>query len=637
MSLIFIKNVNCQISNILQNNCNGCLPTNWQSWQQAGSSILNSGNGITIGECINATEHGIVADCATDNSAVLNGIISNCNSSGYTIIYFPAGAYKFNNTINIGKQKIILKGAGGADAPAQTHFHFDLPAGQNSCIAITNNYIGIEDIYFIQEVLNVNNPADFHTNTIGITGSNCWIRGVESYRTRRFHVEISGENNTVSGCYFHDAENYSDDHGRAYGVCISSGGNNNLVENNIFNHLRHSIVLQYYAQLNVIGYNYSSEPHGFNGGYNSTTSWSSRLPDLCFHGRNTDDTGPSGNLCEGNWVEKIGLDDEHGTNGVKNTFFRNYAEDKYNEFMDGFFIQFNNLDESIQSNQNIVACNAKPSVADWNKIHDYGFFIYWYSHSIWGLDEEWQYTPSDQYSYYKTAQPEFWNGYSWINCPYVPNGENPAKSRCWMADNYGNVTKAIYVGWDASFYTNMCGPCTFIDISITTVPAIQDFFQAVGHITASYAIPNSNPVTFVADNYIELNPGFETYDGGEFEAYIDDVNCDGSIQKIMSSQYNPPPSVETPSNKITKTDSVYFNLTPNPCKTFVQIEYSTNNDKDVIIEIYNIAGNKLKQLIYRGGKNTEILDISELTNGIYFYRAMAGNKQIGADKIVVLK
>jgi len=154
-----------------------------------------------------------------------------------------------------------------------------------------------------------------------------------------------------------------------------------------------------------------------------------------------------------------------------------------------------------------------------------------------------------------------------------------------------------------------------------------------------FIIEQNVSCNMTASNKIVIKPGFHAKAGCNFHAYIDEINCSGSGQKILSPQYNPPPPVVTPLNKnnITKTDSVYFNLTPNPCKTFVQIEYSTNNDKDVIMEIYNIAGNKLKQHIYRGRKNIETLDISELTNGIYTYRVYSGDKLIKANKIVVIK
>jgi len=624
----FIENSNGQISSLIPSDR---LPSSWQDWQQAGSSVLTGG--ITIDECIIATEYGIIADGVTDNSSVLNALIANSSLSGYTIIYFPSGAYMFNEQITINKQKIILKGAGGADAPAQTHFHFNLSSGTNSCISISNNYNGIEDIYFIQEQLDgsISDPENYHTNTITISGSNCWIRGVESVRTRRFHVELSGEYNTVSGCYFHDGENYSDDGGRAYGVCIS-GGKRNLVENNIFYHLRHSMVLQYDAQLNVLGYNYSSLPHGFNGGYNSTIGWSSRLPDLCLHGQAP---GPSGNLCEGNWIEKIGIDDEHGTNGSHNTFFRDLAEDNYNEFMDGFFIQFHDVDESIQSNQNVVGCNAKPSVSDWNKIHDYGFFVCWYLHSIWGLEEQWQYTPSDQYSYYKTTIPDFW--YSWISWPYYPDGENPAKSRCWMADNnYPDATKPVYVGWDQSFYTNMCGPCTFVSKEITQSPVLQNNFQSIDYIKASCSISITEPITLVASDYIELNPNFETLSGSEFEASIEEINCPNSGSKILQIQPYSTSNIEL-QNEITITDSSYFNLFPNPTNGEVSVNYHFPLQGTVLFKLYNYTGVEEYSKILPAINNNSTLSLGFLSDGIYFYRVYLNNKQIAADKIIIIK
>ncbi len=300
--------VNSQISTIIPANR---LPDNgtgewYNHWVKAGSPVLKYPDGVTINECIIATDpnYNIISteynepltstpyygiEYETVNCDELNTIINSYNGSGYLIIYFPAGVYLFKKSININKSRIILKGAGGDSHlfNKPTHFFFDLPENAGTCINIIKNYIGIEDIYIMQKQLVVDDYDKYNTNTITINGSNCWIRGVESNFTRRFHIGIYGNYNTVSGCYFHDALSYSDAGGKGYGVCLSGKPEHNLIENNIFRHLRHSMVLQAGAKHNVIGYNYSSEPHGFNNG----VEYSSCLSDLLFHGRfNSDNT-----------------------------------------------------------------------------------------------------------------------------------------------------------------------------------------------------------------------------------------------------------------------------------------------------------------------------------------------------------
>ena len=654
----------------------------WERWVNAGSSALLSG--INIGECIIATEHGIFTgeEYAIANSINLNQIISKTNGSYYTMIYFPAGAYFFNNSIDINKDKVIFKGAGGADAPNQTHFHFNLPDPSvnlsdepwvtNSCIIFGSDYIGFEDIYLIQDPFWVENDKHkydrFSTNTIAINGSNCWVRGVESAHTRKHHIEIQGENNTISGCYFHDAEWYVGG-GRAYGVTLNGYSKSNVIENNIFNHLRHSIVLQCGPKYNVVGYNYSANP------YSESCDWflddwhccdnSGRVPDICFHGSKFGDPpnevdwgGATYNLIEGNICEKIRFDDVHKENGPYNTFFRNWAKGEVNgpwcvdpEAQDPFSIMHTASDDQFM--QNIVACNAMPSFVDWEKICEHGFFAYWYEKRCYdpedpncdcitthSLDSKLGFVPSDLCSYYKTAKPDFWNGYDVITWPYYPTGENPALLRNWRADQqYPDVTKAIYVGWDPNFYLNMCGPCIFIEKDINQSPAIQNFFQSVGNITASYAILTSSPVTFISGDYIDLDPGFETYDGGEFEAYIDEVSCPENSSKIIQHQ---PLSANTQTKNELGNDSIsiddtYFKVSPNPTNGDITLSYNFNENTDVLFEIYNTQGVKECSYSLSGSVNSKSISLVSLNNGIYTYRAIAGNKLIATDKIVVIK
>ncbi len=665
--------VNSQISTIIQDaGCSDRLPPAPTTpipdcdcdeggvchWICAGSPVLKYLGGITINECIIATDpnYNIISteynepltstpyygiEYETVNCDELNTIINSYNGSGYLIIYFPAGVYLFKKSININKSRIILKGAGGDSHlfNKPTHFFFDLPENAGTCINIIKNYIGIEDIYIMQKQLVVDDYDKYNTNTITINGSNCWIRGVESNFTRRFHIGIYGNYNTVSGCYFHDAQWYDDrSTGRAYGVCLSGNSEHNLIENNIFFHLRHSMVLQYGAKLNVVSYNYSSEPYGINctkisGEWWECIDYSNRLADLLFHGQTP---GSTENLCEGNYVEKIRLDRVHKadeTNGPNNTFFRNLAEDKYQIFLDGFSIYHVPSDnQDKQYKQNVVGCNAKPSSSDYEKIKEYGFKSYWYKKNTLGtLIAEWQdIPPSSQYSYYKTGKPAFW--YDWISWPYYPDGENPAKSRDFMVHNPPyNATEVVYAGWN--LYKNMCGPCIYDKgIHITESPALQNNFVATEYITASYAITTPEKVTFNVgtDGYIELNPGFETYGNGIFEAYIDPtISCD-FCNKMLLGDYYPgaqdhstkeSPKQKSEKEKTENKNNTVFKCNPNPFNNSTQIIFSIQETTNVRLYITNIYGTEILELVNnelsKGIHNINIKG-SALCSGIYY-------------------
>lgn len=155
------------------------------------------------------------------------------------------------------------------------------------------------------------------TNNIDFNKAiNCWVLGVESNKSNFSHVSISYSSHIlVRGCYFHHAHAYGGG-GQAYGTTIQYGSGDCLVENNIFEHLRHSMLVQAGANGNVISYNYSFDPY-----------WDqSPLPtdaggDLVCHGNY-----PFLNLFEGNIAQSIVVDDSHGINGPFNTFFRNRAD-----------------------------------------------------------------------------------------------------------------------------------------------------------------------------------------------------------------------------------------------------------------------------------------------------------------------
>ena len=147
---------------------------------------------------------------------------------------------------------------------------------------------------------------------------NSWISGIESNSTTFAHVEAEFSSNlAINRCYFHDAFGFGDG-GRAYGIMLHFTTNECLIEDNIFKHLRHSMILQAGANCNVFAYNYSEEPYW--------TEVNPLLPsnssgDMVLHGNY-----PYLNLFEQNIGQNIVIDNSHGANGPYNTFFRNRAE-----------------------------------------------------------------------------------------------------------------------------------------------------------------------------------------------------------------------------------------------------------------------------------------------------------------------
>ena len=148
-------------------------------------------------------------------------------------------------------------------------------------------------------------------NTVDAT-----VEGVASERGNFAHVTLVGSTRaTVRHNYFARAHRYGGG-GQGYGVVLQFATGDCLIENNIFEHLRHSMLLQAGTNGNVLAYNYSFDPY-----WTGTTLPDDAAGDLVLHGNY-----PFANLFEGNQVQNIVIDESHGANGPHNTFFRNRAE-----------------------------------------------------------------------------------------------------------------------------------------------------------------------------------------------------------------------------------------------------------------------------------------------------------------------
>ena len=181
----------------------------------------------------------------------------------------------------------------------------------------------------------LDNTAPQQTSNIYFENAvNCWVKGVQSLNSNFGHITISSSSNIqVKRSYMHSAFEYSGG-GRGYGVVLQFTTGECLIENNIFRHLRHSVLLQAGANGNVISYNYSHDPFW-------TSSPSDAAGDMVLHGNYV-----FANLFEQNICQNIVIDNSHGPNGPHNTFFRNRAE-KYGIF----FSAANSPSQNIVGNE----------------------------------------------------------------------------------------------------------------------------------------------------------------------------------------------------------------------------------------------------------------------------------------------
>ena len=177
--------------------------------------------------------------------------------------------------------------------------------------------IGIESLKISTD--NENNRVGFNINLTH--AANCWVKNIESVYAASAHLNIGNSTSiTVINSTFHHAKDYGNPAvpeekliaGTGYGVNIARSSNC-LIENNVFYHLRHAMIIALGSDRNVFGYNYSYDQFSFPF---------KNLSDLNLHGHY-----PFDNLFEGNVVERIHADQWWGSNGPNNTFIRNIVKD----------------------------------------------------------------------------------------------------------------------------------------------------------------------------------------------------------------------------------------------------------------------------------------------------------------------
>ena len=230
---------------------------------------------------------------------------------------------------------------------------------------------------------------------------NALIDEVYSFRPIAHHIYmIESLNKTISESFFDDAiYRHGCNGGHGYGVNLFRKNTLNLVENNVFRHLRRSLMFNRGAHKNVIGYNYSRELAAQTGSENRGDLSSRNMSD-------------SGNLAEGNVLDRIINDTYHEKKftAYKNVYFRNYTHYNYLENEGG-------IENYFIGNRGDFSGNHEPSSVE-TDLH--GFIGQEaLTHNDDPSEFETRLTLNESSLYYKTA-PDFlsqlneWNSnYTW--------------------------------------------------------------------------------------------------------------------------------------------------------------------------------------------------------------------------------
>lgn len=393
-------------------------------WQSAGY-FKNVASPIVYTLTVDVTALGAVGDGTTDCTTAFNSAISQANTEsaagGFTIISVPAGTYKLTAPLALGSNQ-VLKGAGSGS----TTLNWVLTTGNGININSKTN-TGVEDVKLTMAT--GNDEAGFTGNFISFSNSSYgYVRGVHTFKPRRNHVRIVNSNHVeVRDCYLEEAQDVGGG-GNGYGVEMDSGAVYNLVENNSFRKMRHSMILQTDCHYNVYGYNYSNE------GIRSEipTDWAA---DVVLHGSwDENRIGPYLNLFEGNRCRFICPDDSHGANGDYNLFFRNEAN-----YL-GLRIASTTLNQTMVNNFTkctsfIWTIQGYPWVVPSGKGH-------WsqnnrtLKNSTTSWKDSQNATYNNDYSYYLTAKPAFFGAKAWPHDAYAHT--NPAEDR-----GYATITAGM--------------------------------------------------------------------------------------------------------------------------------------------------------------------------------------------------
>jgi hypothetical protein len=242
---------------------------------------------------------------------------------------------------------------------------------------------------------------------------NSWVKGIESENCTFAHVEVEFSANIyVAQSYFHHGFSYGGN-GRAYGVVFQLAASACLVENNIFEHLRHSVLLQAGCNGNVVAYNYSFDPY-----WSSTPNNSAG--DMVLHGNYA-----YANLFEQNICQNIVIDNSHGPNGPHNTFFRNRAE------LFGIFFSAAN-----SPSQNLVANEVTNTTMPYSWVN---YTIQVQDHLLHGNNDKGTIKPANtatvpERSYAYNQRPIFVPPSQWgnIGSPNTPNASSILAQDRWQ-------------------------------------------------------------------------------------------------------------------------------------------------------------------------------------------------------------
>jgi hypothetical protein len=261
-----------------------------------------------------------------------------------------------------------------------------------------------------------------------------------------------------------------------------------------------------------------------------------------------------------------------------------------------------------------------------------------------------EHTPDNPYtviSKYNNVSDNNWNGlaswstYYYLTNPLINHGYHYISEGCSIVFSNNNIFVGGYSyysfasGYHYDYISSFSEGCAQ-NITLTSNNYSSAEFERDDYITAesNYDISDGDEIIFSAGNKVNLEPGFSALNGSIFQAKIGGCNSNCVNSSSRKTNNNSNNSIESEDKLTTKKN---FNVFPNPNNGNMQVAYEIPENTIGTFSIYDMLGKQLLSYPLYSGKNTLTISEESLNQGIYFYRAFSRNKQIAADKIVIIK
>lgn len=429
-------------------------------------------NMFNIKGTISSTIHD-VANALQRNDTALTAIsVSGINTGDYILLTNNDSSIIFSPwAMRSAGQILKVKSVTGNKLTVDNNIRRHYPATSNTTIQQIHPVqgVGIECLYIERK-----DSTAQQTNNIDFTyAANCWVTGIESNLTNFSHIAVNYSTHIlIRGNYLHHAHAYGEG-GQGYGTTLEYISGDCLIENNIFEHLRHSMLVQAGANGNVFAYNYSTDPY-----WTQPPLPTNSAGDIVCHGNY-----PYLNLFEGNIVQNIVVDESHGINGPFNTFYRNRAE------------QYGIFTVAAASDSQNYAVNEITNATGYYLLTGLGFFES--GNNVKGtIMPAGSPTPAEN-SLYSAGVPGYWPGqvaYPSIGAPHPYNqGTHAAKQRyatgqktdCRRNPVYVGVQDVSEVNKDILIYPNPFYNYLQVQLNNQTSGAIYRIYNISGHVVIS--------------------------------------------------------------------------------------------------------------------------------------------------------